>query len=71
MISGSAFGFLNTWIISFKSGFFRSTLINQGKMKCINVLRKNPDLNEIIQVFKNPINQGKMKFINVLQKNPD
>jgi hypothetical protein len=31
-----------------------SALFNQGKMKFINVLRKNPDLNEIIQVFKNP-----------------
>jgi hypothetical protein len=31
-----------------------SALVNQGKMKFINVLRKNPDLNEIIQVFKNP-----------------
>jgi hypothetical protein len=30
-----------------------SALFNQGKMKFINVLRKNPDLNEIIQVFKN------------------
>jgi hypothetical protein len=31
-----------------------SALFNQGKMKFINVLQKNPDLNEIIQVFKNP-----------------
>lgn len=31
-----------------------SALFNQGKIKCINVLRKNPDLNEVIQEFKNP-----------------
>jgi hypothetical protein len=31
-----------------------SALFNKGKMKFINVLRKNPDLTEIIQVFKNP-----------------
>lgn len=31
-----------------------SALFHQGKLKCINVLRKNPDLNEVIQVFKNP-----------------
>jgi hypothetical protein len=31
-----------------------STLFNQGKMKFINVLRKNPGLNEIMQGFKNP-----------------
>lgn len=30
-----------------------SALFNQGKIKCTNVLRKNRDLNELVQVFKN------------------
>jgi hypothetical protein len=30
-----------------------SALFNQGKMKCVNVLLKNPHLKELVQVFKN------------------
>lgn len=31
-----------------------SELFNQGKLKCANILRKNRDLNELVQVCKNP-----------------
>ncbi|KAG5871680.1 hypothetical protein JTB14_012041 [Gonioctena quinquepunctata] len=31
-----------------------SALFNDGKIKCVNVFRENPELNEVVHGFKNP-----------------